>query len=82
MTILSPKDLSLNKEEEKELISPSKLSKIWVNWNKEFLERVKIDGEKDKKYQKELEILRTEKQENEQNILHQEEGILFRTLRL
>jgi hypothetical protein len=43
---------------------------------------VKIEGEKDKEYQKELKILRTEKEENEQNILHQEEGILLRKLNL
>jgi hypothetical protein len=43
---------------------------------------VKIEGEKDKKYQKELEILRTEKEENEQNIRHQEEGILFRKFKI
>jgi hypothetical protein len=53
-----------------------------VNWNKEILERVIIEGEKDKKYQTELEILRTEKAENDQNILHHEEGSLFRKLKL
>jgi hypothetical protein len=59
--ILSIIYFSLNKEEKKYLISASKLSKRWVNRNKEFLEPVKIDGKKDKKYQKELEILRMEK---------------------
>jgi hypothetical protein len=37
-TILSEKHFSLNKEQAKELISASKLSKRWVNWNPEFLE--------------------------------------------
>jgi hypothetical protein len=59
-----------------------KVSKRWVNWNKELLDRVKIEREKDKKYQKVLEILKTEKEEHEQNILHQEEGIPFRKLKL
>jgi hypothetical protein len=53
-----------------------------VNWNTELLEHLKIEGEKDKKYQKELEILRMENEENTQNILHHEEGILFRKLKL
>jgi hypothetical protein len=48
--ILSQKYFSLNTEEYKDLISASMLSKRWVNWNKEFFERVKIDGVKDKKY--------------------------------
>jgi hypothetical protein len=52
MTILSQNDFSLNKDEENELISSSKLSKRWVNWNKEFLEPVKIEGETDMEYQK------------------------------
>jgi hypothetical protein len=38
---------------------------------------VKIEGEKHKKHQKELAILRMEKEENKQNVLHQQEGILF-----
>jgi hypothetical protein len=36
------------------------------------LEGVKIEKWEDKEYQKELEILRTEKVKNEQNIVHQE----------
>jgi hypothetical protein len=43
------------------LISASKLSKRWLNWNNGFWERVKIEEEKNKKYQKELVKFRREK---------------------
>jgi hypothetical protein len=39
---------------------------------------VKVEGEKDKKYQKKLEALRMEMEKIDQTILHQEDGILFR----
>jgi hypothetical protein len=43
---------------------------------------MKIEEENYKKYQKELEILSMEKEENEWNILYQEKGILFQKLKL
>jgi hypothetical protein len=46
-----------------------------------FLEKVRSEGEKDEEYKKELNHL-LENQEQEQNILHQEEGILYRKLKL
>jgi hypothetical protein len=46
------------------------------------LKPLKIEGQKDKKYQKELKMLRMEREENEQNILHQEKSILFQKLSL
>jgi hypothetical protein len=43
---------------------------------------VKIESEKDKNYKKEPKILRTEKDNYEQNIHHQKKVILFRKLKL
>jgi hypothetical protein len=42
----------------------------------EFLDKVKSAGEKDEEYKKELNHL-LENEEEEQNILHQENGILY-----
>jgi hypothetical protein len=63
--IPSQKPFWLPKKEDKELISVLKIKKRWVNWNTEVLEWGKIEGEKYKKYQQELEILKMETEENE-----------------
>jgi hypothetical protein len=46
------------------------------------LERLKIEVEKAKEYQKELEILRMDEEENEENILNLEKGIVFQNVKL
>jgi hypothetical protein len=78
-TILSEK---LFLRENKEFIPTTKLSKKWINWDKDFLEKVRSEGEKDEEYKKELDFLETESEEKVQNILHQEDGVLFRKLKL
>jgi hypothetical protein len=81
MTILSPKNCLQNNNEEKGIISASKLSKRWIKWSTEFLDNVRSEGELDDKYKKELNHL-LENGEQDQNNLHQEEGILYRKLKL
>jgi hypothetical protein len=80
-TILSPNNFLQNNKEETELISASKLSKRWIKWSTEFVEKLTSEGEKDEEYKKEFNHL-LENEEQEQNILHQEEGILYRKLKL
>jgi hypothetical protein len=81
MTILSPKNILQNNKEGKGIISASKLSKRWIKWSSEFLEKVRCEGEKDEEYKQELNHL-LGNEEQEQNILNQEEGILYRKLTL
>jgi hypothetical protein len=76
MMILSPKGFLHNKPEANAIISALKLSKRWIKWNTECLDKVKSEGEKDKGYTKDLNYL-LENEEQEQNILYQEEGILY-----
>jgi hypothetical protein len=79
MTILSKKHFL---RENKEFISTTKLRKKWINWDKDVLWKVKSEGEKDEEYKKELDFLETESEEKVQNILHQEDRVLFRKLKL
>jgi hypothetical protein len=76
VTILSEKPFL------REFISTTKLSNKWINFNPKFLSKVKLQRENDEEYKKELDFLKTEKDENEQNILHQEDGVLFRKHKL
>jgi hypothetical protein len=50
--------------------------------DKDFLVKVRSEGEKDEQYKKELDFSKTENEENVPNILHQEAGVLFRKLKL
>jgi hypothetical protein len=50
-------------------------------WSTECLEKVRSEGDKDEEYKNELNHL-LENEEQEQNILHQEDGILYRKLKL
>jgi hypothetical protein len=72
--------LNINKEEV--IIAATKLRyKKWINWNKEFLEEVKEEGAKDKEYLEALQSLGKEDEKTE-STLHQEEGVLYRKLKL
>jgi hypothetical protein len=64
------------------LIAATKLQyKIWINWDKEFLEQVKEEGPKDQEYKKAIDSIQDE-EESTDIALHQEEGILYRKLKL
>jgi hypothetical protein len=43
-----------NNKEVKGIISASKLSKRWIQWSTEFLEKVRSEREYDEEYKKEL----------------------------
>jgi hypothetical protein len=57
-------------------------TKRWINWDKGFIERMRIEGEKDGEYMKALEIVKRDMETEETTILHQEDGILFRKMTL
>jgi hypothetical protein len=50
-------------------------TKRWINWDKGFIERMRIEGEKDGEYMKALEIVKRDMETEETTILHQEDGI-------
>jgi hypothetical protein len=53
-----------------------------TKWDIKPLDRVRTKGEKDEVYREELENLKETYAETKQDILHQEDGILYRKLKL
>jgi hypothetical protein len=57
------------------------VEKRWRQWDKEFLRRVRDEGLKDQDYVKAMDSLRGGNKRADE-ILHEEDGILFRRFRL
>jgi hypothetical protein len=55
--------------------------KRWINWNKEFLDKVIKEGAKDEEYLKALQSLGKEDEKME-STLHYEDGVLYRKVKL
>jgi hypothetical protein len=82
-TILSEKHFLRDNKEEKVVLAAMMLqTKTWINWDKSFMERVRIDGERDAEYMEALETVQGDMETEKTTILHQEDGILFRKMKL
>jgi hypothetical protein len=72
----------LNTHEDEIIIESTMLSYTrWINWNKEFLEELKEEGAKDKEYLEGIQSL-DRQDEKMESTLYQEEGVLYRKLKL
>jgi hypothetical protein len=68
------------KEEKMVIAATNLLYKRWVNWDKNFLQEVKEEASKDEDYKETMKTLEKNEQ-NSQDTLSQEEGMLYHRIR-